>query len=225
MSEKTLIIGDVHGCSQELDILLQKAQLDDQTKLIFTGDLIAKGPDSHGVIQRCKQLGARAVRGNHEEHAIKWYTNDDSKRHVSTQNQAIYQTLTSDDWDYILSLPYFIIERDLLTDQDVFITHAGIDPSKPLLKQDKNILTSIRSIRKDKSPSKEIDGYPWAQDWKGPELIVFGHDALRGLQSYPYALGIDSGCVYGNKLTSVIFEHHTFRLISTQAIQPWTPIE
>ena len=40
--------------------------------------------------------------------------------------------------------------------------------------------------------------------WQGPELVIFGHDAKRGLQQEEYAIGLDSGYVYGKKLTGMI---------------------
>jgi len=46
--------------------------------------------------------------------------------------------------------------------------------------------------------------FPWAARWQGPEKVVFGHDAVRGLQHWPMATGLDSGCVYGRLLTALI---------------------
>ena len=52
--------------------------------------------------------------------------------------------------------------------------------------------------------SKASKGEAWASNWNGPRHIVFGHDAMRKLQQYPCATGIDTGCVYGNALTACI---------------------
>src|SRR5690606_3562469 len=49
----------------------------------------------------------------------------------------------------------------------------------------------------------------WAADYQGPPHIVFGHNALSGIQLYPHATGLDSGCVYGGRLTALVLERNS----------------
>ena len=75
---KTVIIGDIHGCSRALDAILQKLDPDPASdRLILLGDLYDRGPDSHGVFYRVRELadrfGSRFVllRGNHEDYLLR----------------------------------------------------------------------------------------------------------------------------------------------------------
>ena len=70
---QTVIIGDVHGCLTELDALLRKVRFTKGDRLVLVGDLVAKGPDSAGVVARARELGALAVRGNHDERVLSWF--------------------------------------------------------------------------------------------------------------------------------------------------------
>ena len=66
--KRTLVIGDVHGCSRELDDLIEKLEYNPKSdELIFIGDLINKGPDSKGVFERYQSWNAKAILGNHEQ--------------------------------------------------------------------------------------------------------------------------------------------------------------
>eukprot|EP00434_Breviolum_minutum_P012523 symbB.v1.2.011033.t2/scaffold733.1/size168030/4 len=68
-----VIVGDVHGCSNELKQLLQAANFrKNQDELIFVGDLIGKGPSPHEVVQIARDSSARAVKGNHEYNLLRW---------------------------------------------------------------------------------------------------------------------------------------------------------
>src|SRR3954468_22083686 len=69
---RTIIVGDVHGCRAELDALLDRVAFTTGDRLVFVGDLIARGPDSAGVLDIARRTGAVIVRGNHEEKILSW---------------------------------------------------------------------------------------------------------------------------------------------------------
>ena len=90
---------------------------------------------------------------------------------------------------------------------NLIIVHAGINPYLGLEEQNPMDLTNMRRVMADgKAVAKgSYDGTPWAKVWSGPETIIFGHDAKAGLQQEQFALGLDTGCVYGDKLTAVVY--------------------
>ncbi|KAB5528980.1 Metallo-dependent phosphatase-like protein, partial [Coniochaeta sp. 2T2.1] len=69
--KRLVIVGDVHGQLTPLKLLLEKLSFNQETDhLIFAGDMVSKGPDSAGVVQLAMDLGASAVRGNHEDRVL-----------------------------------------------------------------------------------------------------------------------------------------------------------
>ena len=69
---RTIVVGDVHGCSAELEDLLERIGFSSADRLVFVGDLVARGPDSRGVLALMRQLDATSVRGNHEGKLLAW---------------------------------------------------------------------------------------------------------------------------------------------------------
>lgn len=182
---------------------------------MFVGDLVAKGPDSAGVVRLARDLGALAVRGNHDEHCLRWRQDarDDRRR-------AVCESLSEEDWAYLENTPLLLRLEDAY-DRPVFVVHAGLDPQTREATDDA-FKMNLRSLRDDGSPSKRIEGAPWASRWPGPELVIFGHDAVRKLQRHPHALGLDTGCVYGGALTACILQPgHEIELVQVPAKQVW----
>lgn len=213
-----LLVGDVHGCREELEELLEQAT---GREVVFVGDLVAKGPDSRGVIQLARRLGARAVCGNHDAHFLAYHRRDDAiaKRFsLSPEDQAQAATFSAEDWAYLEALPFFL----RLPEHNMIVVHAGLRPGVAPEAHTRGELITMRSIRTDGSSSKRIeDGKPWASLWLGPETVVFGHDAVRGLQRYEHAIGLDTGCVYGRSLTGLLLPER--ELLSVPARKIWSP--
>jgi hypothetical protein len=73
---RTIVVGDVHGCLDELLALLAKCGATADDAVVLVGDLVAKGPDSQGVVQWARESGARAVLGNHDAHVLRAHSGD-----------------------------------------------------------------------------------------------------------------------------------------------------
>src|SRR5258708_33332683 len=69
---RTIVVGDVHGCSGELETLLEQVMLGPGDRLIMVGDLVARGPDSRGVLATVRAAAGRSVLGNHEAKILSW---------------------------------------------------------------------------------------------------------------------------------------------------------
>ncbi len=210
-----LIVGDIHGCREELEMLLRAAHFGAGDALLLLGDLVAKGPDSQGVVQLARERGARAVLGNHDAKLLQVRSDGSGRSH-----QLIAGQMHREDWEYLESLP-LTISLDAFK---VLAVHAGLLPGVALEAQESKWLLNLRSMDSRGNPSaRATEGEPWAKFWNGPEFVTFGHDALRGLQLHPHAIGLDTGCVYGRTLTGWWLPERRF--VSVQAKRAWVPIE
>ncbi|MDB4980665.1 MAG: metallophosphatase [Myxococcales bacterium] len=227
---RTVIVGDVHGCLDELLALVEKCGGLSSARFVLVGDLVAKGPDSQGVVQWVRESGARAVLGNHDAHVLR--LRDGSHATSKPHHDAVSASLTSADWAHLAALPLWLAVdaqrgplEDATRDADAshLVVHGGLVPGVPLGKQERANLMNLRSITDDGAPSKRIEGAPWASLWRGPPHVVFGHDAVRGVQRHAWATGLDSGCVYGRALTALVLP--TGELVSVPAHRVYAPMK
>ena len=229
-ASRTVIVGDVHGCLDELRDLFRACSVDwGADRVILVGDLVAKGPDSQGVLQLARERRLEAVLGNHDLKVLSYAPDathpgdkdkDKDKDGAKSRDKGelprnhalVARSLGPDDWSTLGRLPLYVDLPDLNT----VVVHAGLVVGLPLASQPRDLVTNMRSIRPDGLPSKRVDaGVPWASTWPGPRHVVFGHDAVRGLQRHPFATGLDTGCVYGGSLTALILPER--RLVSVPA--------
>ena len=203
-----LIVGDVHGCFDELVELLEKCNsVDPDVCVIFVGDLVNKGPKSLAVIRRVRELNAYCVRGNHEENCLwRWQQHCEGGTPLPEKHEWMKQ-LTREELMWLFELPYAIH----VPSHRLSVVHAGLVPGLKLEDQNLFDMLHLRHLKQDSAGSKWIplirshdkEVVPWASVWSGPEHVYFGHDAVRLYQSYKFATGLDTGCVYGGKLTAV----------------------
>jgi len=218
MTQRTLIIGDVHGCINELKSLVSKLNYDPKTDdMIFVGDLINRGPDSLGVWRYYQELGARSVLGNHELHLIrddqgievhkKWIS------HFKHQFGDAYPEYLAD----IKSWPLYIETEDYL------VVHGGLLPGEHPRNSDPLQLTSIRTYSPETGLQQSETSQPWFDYYDEKKLVVFGHWAKLCGVKRPNVIGLDTGCVYGKKLTALILPQ--VELVSVKAEKIYSQIK
>jgi hypothetical protein len=244
-----LVIGDIHGCYDELIALVAKAKQENNGKdflfVICVGDLVNKGKYSAHVVRHFRETHRwLAVRGNHDDGALAAVLGDESRRRKKTYQWV--DELSDQDVMWMANLPYSIrIPASLLRGKtDTVIVHAGFVPGEELECQSRETMVTIREVQKVGNGSGNGDSYkvvyskqsnkqsnmlltdnvhPWASVWKGPH-IIFGHDARRGLQQYEWATGLDTGACYGKKLTGVILGLRGKRkLVQVDALEVYSP--
>ena len=177
--DEIYIVGDPHGCRAELDALCAALDLTDDDLLVFVGDLVRKGPDSKGVVDRVREAdNMLTVRGNNEEKLLRGDKELDS--------------LTDADLEWIASLPVVI------TLPDTVVVHGGIDPRKPRADHSVDDFQNTRSL----VPGGSYDPPYWFEEYAGPERVFFGHTVLEAPIVREHAVGLDTGCVYGGELTA-----------------------
>lgn len=211
-------IGDIHGCYDEFLSLLSKIEdLEGPgflSRVVLVGDLVNKGPKSAEVVRFARENRLLSVRGNHDHSALLVSKGLKSvKSHQAANKYSWVNSLSSKDVGYLSSLPWTISAR--VGGKDYTIVHAGIVPFVPLEDQRAEDMTTMRLVREaeGKVEGKQIgweltddkvSGIPWGEVYEGEMgTVVFGHDAKRGLQQHPHAVGLDTGCVYGREITAV----------------------
>ena len=205
---RSIFIGDVHGCAAELGELLGLLGPAGDDAVYFVGDLVARGPDSAGVLRIFRELGAKAVLGNHEARLLevrRARLAGQETRRMGPSHESLLATLPESDWALLDGLPLYLD----VPEHAALVVHAGVVPGAPLREQDAWTLTHIRSLDEAGAASDHPGTESWAAAYRGRPHIVFGHDARRGLQLHPDATGLDTACVYGGSLTALVLPRDT----------------
>lgn len=200
---RTIVIGDIHGCYDELTDLLRKLALTDDDRVVAVGDLTVKGPKSRSVLDLfANDSRFSSVIGNHDRALVHHWRGLEASL-TSAQEKAFRELQTFDDsyLRYLASLPFLINLGSYV------VIHAGLRPGVPLDKQADDDLVELRTLGEDRTSH---EGTPWYELYEGPATAVFGHWPAAQPRLSKYAIGLDTGCVYGGQLTSYVIETSEF---------------
>ncbi len=203
-----IFIGDVHGCAHELAEMFGRLGVSADDDVCLVGDLVARGPDTPAVLRLVREVGARAVRGNHEQRLLEVREarlQGAPVPRLGAGHWQLYESMTDEEWAQLAALP-FMLE---VPAHGLRVVHAGLMPALPIERQEVFHFTRLRTIRPDGTGSSRLGGRLWGELWHGPPHIVFGHNAITGLQLHADATGLDTGCVYGGELSALVLPKAT----------------
>ena len=203
MSGRTIVVGDIHGCYDELTALLELAALDSGDRVVAVGDLIVKGEKNCEVLDLfIRDERFSAVLGNHDRALLRyWQGEGNALKDAQEKARAELEANQPRYFAYLQSLPLLIDLGSHL------VVHAGVRPNVKLSGQTVEDLTELRTLGSDRT---DREGIPWYEQYDGDRIILFGHWPAPAPRRGPRAIGIDTGCVYGFQLTAYIIETGEF---------------
>jgi serine/threonine protein phosphatase 1 len=200
--QKIFVVGDIHGCLDKLCALMDKIPINfTQDQLIFIGDYIDRGSSSLEVVEYLIDLKKRwpatvFLKGNHEDMLEKYLDGSDRFTYLLNGGQRTldaYLNRPNNPGEYPVPpahLEFFkSLHRYYQTDDYIFV-HAGLRKKVPLESQKTIDLFWIR----DEFIYSEFDF---------GKRVIFGHTPFKEPLVHTNKIGIDTGAVYGNRLTCV----------------------
>jgi Calcineurin-like phosphoesterase len=194
---RTVVVGDVHGCRAELEALLGRVGLVSGDHLVMVGDLVVRGPDPAGTLDLLASVGARSVRGNHEDRLLRCRAGEAAAGDAQRATMAV---LADRHWAFLASLPLWLD----LPEHDLRVVHAGVVPGVPIERQARRALMYMRGLDRAGEPVEKRGPEVWGARYHGPPHVVFGHNAQAEPQIHPAATGLDTSAVYGGRLTAMV---------------------
>jgi protein phosphatase len=218
------LVGDVHGCRAELEILLsrlgyqlrhdQAGRMDgahhpDGRTAVFVGDLVDRGPDTPGVLGLVMGMvaagDALCVQGNHEAKLLRRLKGRQVKishglAETLAQLDACPAAFTAKVARFLESLPaHYVLDGGRLV-----VAHAG-------LKEAYHGLTSpaVQAFCLYGDTTGQTDEYglpvrlPWANDYQGAAAVVYGHTPILDAVWVHNTICLDTGAVFGGALTAL----------------------
>jgi serine/threonine protein phosphatase 1 len=229
-------IGDVHGRLDCLDVLLAMIDADDaargaaDTQIVFLGDLVDRGPDSAGVVDRAMTLArsgraVRGLKGNHEEMFLSAIGGSERAMRGFTQfggrETLLSYGMSQRDYNEYLfpelieaaarivpaaHIAYLDALEDMIEIGDYLFVHAGIKPGVPIAEQTPE---ALRWIRREFLDHRGDFG----------RVVVHGHTITSDVDVRSNRIGIDTGAYESGRLTAIGLEGAERWFLQTPADQ------
>lgn len=236
------IIGDIHGCCTELEMLLDKlgyVKTDciythpEGRKAAFLGDLCDRGDRNADVLRlvmdMVKSGNALAVPGNHDVKLLKYLRGKKIQRSHGIENTIAEIDACGDEFRAeVISFIDGLVSHYVLDEGNLVIAHAG-------LKEDYIGRGSARvrefCLYGETTGERDEYGMPvridWATDYRGRASVIFGHIAGREVREQNNTYCIDTGCVFGGKLTAMRWPEKEFVSVPAlkQYYEPVKPLD
>lgn len=227
------IIGDIHGCSSELEALLGKLGYVDGAHpegrtAVFVGDLVDRGPDSPGVLRRVMSMvsagNALCVPGNHEN-KLGRYLKGRKVQHTHGLAETIEQLDREEEKDpaFRERVREFIdglVSHYVLDEGKLVVCHAGLPE-----KYHGRTSGRVRSHALYGDTTGETDEfglpvrYPWAEEYRGRAAVVYGHTPVPNTSWVNNTICLDTGAVFGGKMTALRWPER--ELVDVPAEKVW----
>lgn len=195
---KIFAFGDIHGCLARLEKLVAGVKIDyRQDTVVFLGDYIDRGPDSRGVVEfiidfKKGRDNVICLTGNHEELFINYLMHGKDKglffANGGNSTLISYGSPQSMDDIPVSHREFFLSLQLCLQTEDYIFVHAGLRPGVALINQERNDILWIR------------EEFIYSS-WDFGKTVVFGHTSFPEPLIGMNKIGIDTGAVYGGKLT------------------------
>ncbi|MFF8725840.1 polynucleotide kinase-phosphatase [Streptomyces sp. NPDC015171] len=224
------IIGDIHGCSAELEALLARLGYADGVHpegrtAVFVGDLVDRGPDSPGVLRRVMSMvgsgNALCVPGNHENKFGR-YLKGRRVQHTHGLAETVEQ-LAGESEEFKAEVRQFIdglVSHYVLDGGRLVVCHAGLPE-----KYHGRTSGRVRSHALYGDTTGETDEfglpvrYPWAEEYRGQAAVVYGHTPVPEATWLNNTICLDTGAVFGGKLTALRWPER--ELVDVPAERVW----
>lgn len=231
------IIGDVHGCFAELKQLLTdmgyivaettgSGEKDYQAahpagrKAVFLGDLVDRGPHTVAVLKLVMRMvdsgSALCVAGNHDMRVLKKIQTGNVLTSHGGPDRSVVQ-LKEQGGDFLSKVQHFmegLVSHYVLDEGKLVVAHAGL--KEALQGSDSDEAREIALYGEITGETDEYGlpvRYAWAADYRGRATVIYGHTPQVQVQRVNNTINIDTGCVYGGKLTAFRYPEEEFMMV------------